>query len=196
MAQLGQVVKRIVYLMALHIHHGLPFKFNKLDVKDRFWIMIVAIVVSWNFSYVLPSIKYCKSLYDTELVVTNSLQMGWCEIPPLFWSGSETTWDLMERLLIMELPPQKFEEVMLQRISRTYVNKHYEGLVTLLEVYVDEFISMSNAIRHSHMGSTRSSPHLKARSILGLNQSQIKKWVTVKAYGTSTKRSLAGNWTA
>ena len=40
---------------------------------------------------------------------------------------------------------------MLQRISRTDVNKHSEGLVTLLEVYVDDFISMSNDIWHSHL---------------------------------------------
>ena len=51
----------------------------------------------------------------------------------------------------MELPPHKFEEVMLQMIARTDVNNHSEGLVTLLELYVDEFIAMSNDIRHSHL---------------------------------------------
>ena len=57
----------------------------------------------------------------------------------------------MERLLIMELPPQKFEEVMLQSISRKYVNKHSEVLVTQLEVYVDNFFAMSNDIQHIHL---------------------------------------------
>ena len=52
----------------------------------------------------------------------------------------------------MELPPHKFKEVMLQSIARTYLNKHSEGLVTLLEVYVDEFISMCNDIWQSHLG--------------------------------------------
>ena len=88
---------------------------------------------------------------DIELVVPNSLQKGWCESTPLLCSGSETAWDLMERLQLMELLPHKFEEVMLQRIARTDVNKHSEVLVTLLEVYVDNFIAMSNDIRHSHL---------------------------------------------
>ena len=49
MTQLGQVVKIIIYLMALHRHFGLPFKFTKLDVKDGFWRMAVANKDSWNF---------------------------------------------------------------------------------------------------------------------------------------------------
>ena len=57
----------------------------------------------------------------------------------------------MERLLLMELPPHNFEEVMLKRIVRTDSNKHSEVLVTLMKVYVGDFIAMSNDIRHSHL---------------------------------------------
>ena len=88
---------------------------------------------------------------NIELVVPNSLQMSWCKIPLFFCLGSETARDLMEILLLMELPPHKFEEVMLQSISSTDVNNHSEGLVTLIQVYVDGFISMKNYIEHSHM---------------------------------------------
>ena len=151
MAQLGQVVKKIMYLMALNRHHGLPFKFTKLDVKDGSWRMAVDNEDPWNFCYVLPSLKYCNLLDDIDLFVPNSPQMGWCESPPLFCSGLETGRYHIERLLLMELPPHKFEEVMLQRISSTDVNKHSEGLVTLMEVYVDNFITMSNDIRHSNL---------------------------------------------
>ena len=42
MVQLGKVVRRIIHLMAKHRHHGHPFKFAKLDVKDGFWRMAVA----------------------------------------------------------------------------------------------------------------------------------------------------------
>ena len=49
MAKLGQVVKRIIYLMALHKDYGLPYKFTKLDVKDGSWRMAVANKDSWNF---------------------------------------------------------------------------------------------------------------------------------------------------
>ena len=51
----------------------------------------------------------------------------------------------------MEIPHRKFEEVMLQRIARTDVNKHSEALVTLLEVYVNNDIAMSNDIRQIHL---------------------------------------------
>ena len=94
---------------------------------------------------------------------------------------------------------------MLQRIARTDVNKHSEGPVTLMELYVDNFIAISNDIRHSHlenchrrccMGYTRSFPHTKLRSIMGLTLSQREKRLTVTAYGTSTRRSWSGTWTA
>ena len=42
MVQLGKGVRRIIHLMAEHWHHGHPFKFAKLDVKDGFWRMAVA----------------------------------------------------------------------------------------------------------------------------------------------------------
>ena len=151
MAQPGQVVKRIIYLMAIHIHHGLPFKFSKLYFKDRFWRMVAANDDAWKLFYLLPSLKYCESMDDIGLVVPNSLQMVWCQSPPLFCSGSENAQDIMEILQLMEIPHHKFEEVMLQRISKKDVNKHSEGLVTMLEVYVDDFIAMSNDIRHSHL---------------------------------------------
>ena len=49
MAQLGQVVKRIIYLMALHRHNGVPFKLTKINIKDGFWRMAVANEDGWNF---------------------------------------------------------------------------------------------------------------------------------------------------
>ena len=98
MAQLVQVVKIIIYLMELHIHHDLTFKFPKLDVKDGFWRMAVANSDAWNFCYVLPSLKYYNSIDDIDLVVTNRLHMGWCESTQFFYPGSETTRDIMERL--------------------------------------------------------------------------------------------------
>ena len=109
MAQLGQVLKRIIYLMDLHRHHFLPFKFTKLDVKEGYRRMTVANEDVWNFCYILLSLKYCNSMDDIELVVTNILQMGWCESPPFFCSGSETARDIMERLRLMELLPHNFE---------------------------------------------------------------------------------------
>ena len=57
MVQLGKVVRQIIHLMAEHRHHGHPFKFAKLDVKDGFWRMAVADDNAWNFHYVLLSLQ-------------------------------------------------------------------------------------------------------------------------------------------
>ena len=87
MAQLGLVIKCIIYTMELHTHHGLTFKFTKLDVKDGFCPMAVTNKDACNFCYVIPSFQPQQSLNEVELVVPNSLQMGWCEIPTFFCSG-------------------------------------------------------------------------------------------------------------
>ena len=76
MVKLGQVIRRIIHLMAEYWHHGHPFKFAKLDVKDGFWRMSVDDVDAWNFCYVLPSLKERTSLDDIKFFVPNSLQMG------------------------------------------------------------------------------------------------------------------------
>ena len=47
--QLGLVLKRIIHTMAKYYHHGLPIKFEKLDVNDRFWYMAGSKEDAWNF---------------------------------------------------------------------------------------------------------------------------------------------------
>ena len=54
MVQLNQVLKQIIYHMALYRANVIPFKFTKLDVKDGFWRMAVADEDTWNFCYVIP----------------------------------------------------------------------------------------------------------------------------------------------
>ena len=151
MVQLSQVLKRIIYHMGLYRANGIPFKFTKLDAKDGFWRKTVADEYAWNFCYVLPSLKPTISLDDVEIVVPNSLQMGWCKSPPLFCSGSEMARDLMEKLRTMELPPRNFEAITMEQfpLVDTY-NTPYEK-VTLSEVYVDNFIAMSNDLRHQYL---------------------------------------------
>ena len=124
---------------------------------------------------------------------------------PLFCSGPETAQDLKEIIRLMEIPPHKLEEVMLQMIARTIVNKHSEGLVTLLEVYVNGFIAMSNDIRHSHLEKLSRSmlhgicaifPPPKFTGHSGFDAVVEKKWVTVMESGTYTRRYWAGIWTS
>ena len=95
--------------MAQYRHHGLYIKFTKLDVKDGFWRMAVSDEDAWNLCCVLPYLQTTTNIDDIEIVVPNSLQMGWCESPPFFCSGLETARDLMEKLRTMDLPPHEFE---------------------------------------------------------------------------------------
>ena len=99
MGQLGSVIRRIVALMADHCDPKRPFKFSKLDIKDGFWRMAVNDEAAWNFCYVLPSDDQNVDIDDIQIVVPNSLQIGWCESPPFFCAGSETARDIIEELL-------------------------------------------------------------------------------------------------
>ena len=59
----------------------------------------------------------------------------------------------MEKLRLIDLPPRRFENIMMRDINVEDINQYNEGLVTLLEVYVDDFIALSNDIRHTHITS-------------------------------------------
>ena len=52
----------------------------------------------------------------------------------------------METMRLHYLLPHKFEEEMLKNVGKNDTNKHLNRLITLLEVYVDDFITMSNNV--------------------------------------------------
>ena len=92
-----------------------PFKFAKIDIKDGFWHMAVNDSNAWNFCYVLPTLNKNLPLDEMELVVPNSLQMGWCKSPPFFCAGTETARDIISSILAdKSLPPHKFESTMMK----------------------------------------------------------------------------------
>ena len=57
----------------------------------------------------------------------------------------------MEKLRIMNLPPHEFEHNMMQKIDPISTRTYSEGLVTLIQVYVDGFIAMSKNTSHTHL---------------------------------------------
>ena len=151
MAQLGQCLQRIVAHMADNFDPNHPFMFSKLDIKDGFWRMRVSDDDAWNFCYVLPSLKETTNEDDIELVVPNSLQMGWCESPPFFCSGSETARDIIERLATNpNLPSSRFVETMLQEFIANDI-KPSTGITTFFEVFVDDFVGITNKIDKAHL---------------------------------------------
>ena len=69
-----------------------PIYFNKLDIKDGFWIMVCEFWEEWNFTYVLKN----NTEAPTKLVIPSNLQMGWTLSPCFFHVASETTRDVAE----------------------------------------------------------------------------------------------------
>ena len=51
----------------------------------------------------------------------------------------------------MYLPPNEFEHYMVQQIDPLSTTTDSEGLVTILEVYINDLISMSNNMSHAHI---------------------------------------------
>jgi hypothetical protein len=98
MAELGNVLKRIVNTMALNYDINQPFVFSKCDIKDGFWRMVVNHHDAWNFCYVLPSTTKKSNIDNVQIVVPHSLQMGWCESPPFFCAATETARDIIEKM--------------------------------------------------------------------------------------------------
>ena len=164
MTQLGSSLQRIVAILANNKSKNTPFKFTKLDIKDGFWRMAVNDEEAWNFCYVLPSLKPTQTMDDIEIVVPNSLQMGWCESPPLFCSGSETARDVIEKIqkTYLQLPTHKFEEAMLKEATSNNTS-YTKNSSTLTEVFVDDFIGMTNDLSTTHL------THLSRSMIHGIH---------------------------
>ena len=151
MAQLGLCIQRMIATLADNYNLQNPFQFVKLDIKDGFWRMAVSDEDAWNFSYVLPSMQPITNEDDIELVVPNSLQMGWCESPPFFCSGSETARDVIESLMENPyLPHHRIENDMLKFIINDSVHTE-ETEITSFEVFVDDFIGYTNNPSKNHL---------------------------------------------
>ena len=153
MVQLGQSIKRIVATMADNYHPNKPFVFSKLDIKDGFWRMAVNNDDAWHFCYVLPPKNKQQDIDDTCIVVPNSLQMGWTESPPYFCSSTETARDIIETLLTSNEPLRKhvLEKQMLQDIDKIKSSLKTDHHASVLEVFVDDFIGVTNDTSTTHL---------------------------------------------
>ena len=84
MAELGQVVRRMISTLANNYDPNKPFKFAKVDIKDGFWRMVVSSENAWNFCYTIPRDEDDNNILNTKIVVPTALQMGWKESPRTF----------------------------------------------------------------------------------------------------------------
>jgi hypothetical protein len=152
MVQLGSSLKRLIAKMADNYDVQKPFRFAKLDIKDGFWRCAVNNTDAWNFCYVLPTLAKDTAINNPQIVVPNSLQMGWCESPPFFCSSSETARDVIETLLCKDaLQPHTFEHIMLQDLKLPQQTPSTSTPdTTLMEVFVDDFIGATNSEEKNH----------------------------------------------
>ena len=153
MIQLGQCIHRIIATMADNYNPDQPFLFSKLDIKDGFWRVAVSDESAWNFCYAMPNSSSNKDDLDNiQIIVPNSLQMGWCESPPFFCAVTETARDVMEHLLLQEkLPHHKFEDIMMNKTENTTRLVAAASCVNLLEVFVDDFMAITNNEQPYHL---------------------------------------------
>ena len=146
MAQLGTVIKRIVYSMANNYDKKVPFVFSKCDIKDGFWRMVVSLMDAWNFAYTLPASTKLKHLDDIDIVVPHALQMGWAESPPYFCAATETGRDVIESYYSKNgaIPSHPLEHHLTAKLKHHTQQCVPSKSHTAFEVYVDDYITVTN----------------------------------------------------
>ena len=112
------------------------------DGSEQWWCMAFLLRVTIN--------KPLQLLDDVEIIVPNSLQMGWCKSPTFSRSSSEIARDIMGNIFPQKLPQHKFESIMMQEPCKNGDVPPPSTPIYLLEVYVDDFICMTNDLRGSH----------------------------------------------
>ena len=147
MVQLGECIKRIVATMSKNHNPKSSFAFSKIDIKDGFWRLLVSDLDAWNFCYVMPSPTFTTDINDTQIIVPNSLQMGWCESPPFFCAATETARDIIMDLLTnaINLPDHPFQHTMLEKMDAL------TRFQAFLEVFVDDFCAITNNLHPLHL---------------------------------------------
>ena len=154
MIQLGPFAKRLIATLADKYNPNRPFRFSKLDIKYGFWRLQENKQDAWNFGYVLLSFAPTKEIYDINIVIPNCLHMGWCKSPPFFCAASETARDIIESLLQeVSLPDHPFGNHMLDiaQDSARHQLTATASFISLMEVFVDNFIGMTNNSSQDHL---------------------------------------------
>ena len=152
--QLGECLTRVIHAFAEAGDDAKIFM-AKWDIKDGFWRMDCREGEEWNFTYVLPQ----PEGYPTMLVVPTSLQMGWVESPPYFCAATETARDIATEYTDMPvgaIPAHKFSKYRVGGESYSDLQEDHDGksFRTMIEVYVDDFMSLVIPITKAQLQHT------------------------------------------
>lgn len=190
MTQLGHCINRIIHTLATNYDPENPFLFAKLDIKDGFWRMAVSDDDAWNFCYVMPTEEPLTNLDDAEIIVPNSLQMGWAESPLLemLWTSYWKKSAYQNTLLRSKCWPRPtrsnaYKQLLLQQILWRY------SLMTfaLLPTTTPEN-TWNTSPEHFYWGFIRFSHHQQLVATRVKNQSRKRKWQKEKESGTQPRR--------
>ena len=157
MAELGNVLRRIIHILCENFNVELPFKFAKVDIKDGFWRLAVSEDDAWHFCYSVPPASKDEPLDERSIVVPTALAMGWAESPSFFCTATETGRDVIERLFnsnMDNLPSHPSEHLMLDTSAPPAPQVHNDikrKLLQFIEVYVDDFIAGTNNLEVEHL---------------------------------------------
>ena len=146
--------KLIIHKIADGQSQNKKIMFAKLDIKDGFWRLVVNDSDAWNFCYCIPPHKPTLNLDGIQIVIPNSLQMGWCESPLFFCAASETAQDIISSLLNTQLEPHPFEQRMLPPNFDSLPLGDIASTAALIKVFVDDFIGCIDDITKTKLIQT------------------------------------------
>jgi hypothetical protein len=141
--QIGECLSWIIHVFA-ETDKNVKVFMAKWVMKDGFWCMDCTKGEEWNFAYVLPQTEEAPK----QLVIPTSLQMGWVESPPYFCAATETIRDIAMEYIntsVASLPYHKFTKYITGDLDFNALpesTKQSTGFVYMVEVYVDNFISL------------------------------------------------------
>jgi hypothetical protein len=196
--QLGECLTRIIHAFAEADDDAKIFM-AKWDIKDGFWRMDCREGEEWNFAYVLPQ----PEGKPVMLVVPTSLQMGWVESPPYFCPASETARDIATEYTDMpvgSLPTHKFAKYVVGGESFGALRQDHtdQPFRTMLEVYVDDFMSLVIPVSQSQLQHTANAVMMGIHDIFPANDvddsdDPISEKKLIKLEGQySTEKTLLG----
>ena len=99
MIQLGICLQQLISTLADIYNENTLLRFVKLDIKDGFCSLAVSDTDYCSLCYVLPQDNKIGNIEDIEVLLTNCLQMVWCESPPFLCTTSETSRYVIDTIL-------------------------------------------------------------------------------------------------
>ena len=118
---------------------------NKVDLSDGFWRMVVELGKEYNFVYQMPP---RQDQDEDHFVIPSSLQMGWQNSPAYFCTATEAGRELMRRILALSIDtgievPHKYEKYCVPGPIPPCCDDWIapEWFFVLARVFVDDYIN-------------------------------------------------------